>query len=45
MDESPPEAAVKIATHTKDTVTRLSEGTDVDPKELLAAIADLLKDD
>ena len=45
MDESPPEAAVKIATHTKDTVTRLSEGTDVDPKELLAAIADLLIDD
>ena len=45
MDESPLEAAVKIATHTKDTVTRLSEGTDVDPKELLAAIADLLKDD
>ena len=46
MDENPPpEAAVKIATHTRDTVERLSEGTNVDPKELLSAIADLLKDD
>lgn len=45
MDENPPpEAAVKIAAHTKDTVKRLSEGTDVDPKALLSAIADLLKD-
>ncbi len=45
MDENPPpEAAVKIANHTRETVSRLSEGTNMDPKELLSAIADLLKD-